>query len=130
MPGCVLQLRVLIFKLFTRSYVRHEQLEAAIRFYEELSGEPCGLRYENPRDGIRAAVVGGVHIIAGAEAGLYDHPEIRATYLVDRVEHFIDSLLRMGAEIVEEPMRAPQGHSMVVHHPDGLLVEYVDGETD
>ena len=121
---------MIIYKLFTRSYVRHEQLEAAVRFYEELSGEPCGLRYEHDRDGIRAAVVGGVHIIAGAEAGLYDHADIRATYLVDHVEHFIDSLLRLGAEIVEDPTNAPQGHSMIVRHPDGLLVEYVDGETE
>lgn len=121
---------MIIYKVFTRSYVRHEQLEAAIAFYEELTGEKCGLRYEHEREGIRAAVVQGTHIVAGAEAGLYDHPEIRATYLVDRVTDFIDMLLRLGSEIVEEPVRAPQGHSMIVRHPDGLMVEYVDGETD
>src|SRR5204863_88799 len=107
-----------------------EQLEAAVRFYEELTSEKCGLRYEHPQDGIRAAVVAGVHVVAGAEAGLYDYPDIRATYLVDHVEQFIDPLLRLGAEIIEEPRHAPQGHSMVVRHPDGLTVEYVDGETE
>lgn len=121
---------MIIYKVFTRTYVRHEQLEAAVKFYEELSGEQCGLRYESDREGIHAAVVQGVHILAGAEAGLYDHPEVRATYLVDRVNEFIDPLLRLGCEIVEEPVRAPQGHSMIVRHPDGLSVEYVDGETN
>jgi hypothetical protein len=122
--------RVTIYKIFARSYVRAEQLDAAVRFYEELTHEQCGLRYESGREGIRAAVVGGIHIVAGAEAGLYDHSEVRATYLVDHVDQFIDPLLRLGGEIVEEPSRGPQGHSMIVRHPDGLLVEYVDGETD
>jgi hypothetical protein len=123
-------MRVIVYKVFTRSYVHRPQLEAAVQFYEDLTGEKCGLRFENDRDGIRAAVVAGVHIVAGVEAGLYLHPDIRATYLVDHVEQFVDSLLRLGGEIVEEPVAGPQGHSMVVRHPDGLLVEYVDGEVE
>jgi hypothetical protein len=121
---------VKVYRVFARSYVAAQQLEAAVKFYEELSGEPCGLRFENERDGIRAAVVAGVHIVAGTEAGLYLHPDIRATYLVDYVQHFVDPLLRLGGEIVEEPTAGPQGHSMVARHPDGLLVEYVDGEVE
>lgn len=101
-----------------------------MRFYEELTGEACGLRFNRDDLGLRVAVVGAMHLVAGAEAGMYPYQETRATILVDRVASFVDPLTAMGAEILHDPIRGPQGHNMHVRHPDGLLVEYVDGETD
>lgn len=120
---------MLIYRIFTRTYVNQNQLDQAIEFYEELTSEKCGLRVENAPAGLLAGVVGGVHVIAGAEAGLYKFKAATATYLVDHVEEFVDRLLTLGAEILEETQTLPQGHSLHVRHPDGTIVEYVDGET-
>jgi len=121
---------MLIHRVFTRTYVYQPQLEAAVRFYEELTGQPCGLRFDREDLGLRVAVVGWMHVVAGAESGMYDYPETRATFLVDRVDSFIDPLTAMGAEVLHDPIPGPQGHTMHVRHPDGLVVEYVDGETE
>jgi hypothetical protein len=50
--------------------------------------------------------------------------------LVDSIVDFKVFLIEQGATILEEPKKIPTGKNMRVKHPDGLVVEYVELETN
>lgn len=118
-----------IYRIYSRTYVLDSQVEAAVAFYEALSGDKCSLQFEDISTMTRSAIVGYTHVVGGLENGHHPYPAIHATYLVDSVPEFHDHLLQLGAEVLLEPQQMPHGTTMIARHPDGLLAEYVDGNT-
>ncbi len=109
-----------------RAYVAPEQLSAAITFYERLFGEPCKVRFPIPQLGLEIASVGSVHLLAGAEDKLKPFRTAQATFWVDSVAGAERELLDMGSQILLRPEGGRGSSFMIVKHPDGLAVEYID----
>ncbi|MHB1056163.1 MAG: VOC family protein [Thermoleophilia bacterium] len=61
-----------------------------------------------------------------AERQAAGHPEMRTIFVVDSLNNFKDKLVQSGAAILNEPKQLPTGVNMVVKHPDGAVIEYVE----
>lgn len=115
-----------ILNVLVRIYLRTEQLEETIAFYEALLGEKSHVRFKYPEAGLELAQVGSLLLIAGSETALEPFRATTATFLVDSLEEYRQALLTGGATILREPQQVPTGHNMLVRHPDGTRVEYVE----
>jgi predicted enzyme related to lactoylglutathione lyase len=109
-----------------RAYTEPDGLDAAIAFYEKLFGERCNARFPIPPLGLEIASVGSVHLPAGVEEKLTPFRSAQATFWVDSVTEAERTSREMGPEILHEPEHGPGGSFMIVKHPDGLVVEYID----
>ena len=47
-------------------------------------------------------------------------------FVVDSLNDFKDKLMKYGAVLLKEPETVPTGMNMIVRHPDGSVVEYVE----
>ncbi|WP_353090574.1 VOC family protein [Methylibium sp.] len=115
-----------ILNILTRQHLGLALFDATVAFYEDLLGQEARLRLTLLDGRLRIAQVASMLLI-GAEPVLLDTiADVRAAYLVEDVEAFAEHLPRQGAMIVEPLVEIATGWSMVVRHPDGLLVEYVE----
>ena len=115
-----------ILQVMARAYTKPDGLDAAIAFYEKLFGERCKARFPIPPLGLEIASVGSVHLLAGVEEKLKPFRSAQATFWVDSVTEAERTLREMGSEILHGPEHGPGGSFMIVKHPDGLVVEYID----
>jgi predicted enzyme related to lactoylglutathione lyase len=115
-----------MFNVLVRVYLRAEQLEESVALYEALLGEKSLARFKYPEAGLELAQVGSLLLIAGSETALEPFRATTATFLVDSLEEYRQTLLAEGATILREPQQVPTGRNMLVHHPDGTRVEYVE----
>ena len=115
-----------ILHVMARAYVAPEQLDAAIAFYERLFGERRKARFPIPPLCLEIASVGSVHLLAGTEERLRPFRTAEATFWVDSVADAERKLRNLGSEILLGPEGGQGGSFMIVKHPDGLVVEYID----
>ncbi|WP_028778886.1 VOC family protein [Shimazuella kribbensis] len=109
-----------------RVYIEKEQLDDTITFYENLFHQQCSLRAEYEEKDLQLAVVDHTLIIAGTAEARVPFQATNATLLVSDIHGLKDYLLKEGAKVLEEPQKVPTGWNMLVEHPDGIRVEYVE----
>lgn len=115
-----------VLHILVRHHLPLEAFEAAVAFYEQLLDQPARLRLEPMPGQLRIAQVASMLLI-GAGSELRERIEsIRAAYLVEDLPGWAQVLPTKGAVIVEPISSGSTGSYMVVRHPDGLLVEYVE----
>lgn len=113
-----------ITNVLTRIYLDPEELDKAISFYEDIFGEKCRLRLKYAR--VEIASIGKMLLTAGPEEALKPYREMRTIFVVDSLNNFKDKLVQSKAVILNEPKQLPTGMNMVVKHPDGAVIEYVE----
>jgi hypothetical protein len=107
---------------FPRLYV--DDLDTALPAFRALTGEEPRLRFSH-RD-IELALIGGFLLLAGPLEALAPVRETQATAVVDALAPVLDRAAREGAEILAPPRAVPTGRNLVVRHPGGAVVEYVE----
>ncbi|GAA3150384.1 VOC family protein [Streptomyces echinatus] len=100
-----------------------DDLEAAIPFYERLSGGRA-LRFR--RGGVEVAAVGSFLLMSGPEEELEILRKVAATIAVKDVDEAHRLLTELGARVVAGPVPTPAGRNLLAVHPDGSVFEYVD----
>ncbi len=115
-----------ILNILVRRYLTLDAFEDAIAFYETLIGQEARLRFDYPEYDLKLAQVAGILFIAGTDKSLVPFVNTHATFLVDDIDGFAQHLPTMGAQVLEAPKLVPTGWNMLVRHPDGMLVEYVE----
>ncbi|MBS0350161.1 MAG: VOC family protein [Proteobacteria bacterium] len=115
-----------ILKTLLRLYLKPDQLEDTIHFYETLFGEKNCLHFKYPELGLELAQVDSLLFIAGTDQALTAFKATQATFLVDSIEEWRAWLIRNGATVLKEPKSVPTGINMLVKHPEGTLIEYVE----
>ncbi len=113
-----------VLKVLTRICV--SELEPVVSFYEKALGLKASKPDEQPGLGLESAEVGNFLFMAGNDRELRFAKRIFATFVVDSVEEFKNYLEGQGVQIVRAPQPSPCGVNMIVRHPDGLAVEYVE----
>ncbi|SJZ93234.1 hypothetical protein SAMN02745126_02933 [Enhydrobacter aerosaccus] len=115
-----------ILNILVRRYLPLADLDEAVRFYEGLIGQKARLRFDYPRYNLRLAQVGSILFVAGTAEGLAPFLETQATFMVEDIEGYARYLPTIGAEVLAPPKAVPTGWNMLVRHPDGMRVEYVE----
>jgi predicted enzyme related to lactoylglutathione lyase len=115
---------MIVKRIMTRIYV-HE-MDAAIRFYEQLMNDKCGIRFAYQQANLEIAQVSSILIIAGTDEALKPFRTTSATFAVDSVAEFKAFLLANGGSVVRDIQAVPTGLNMTMQHPDGSMVEYVE----
>ncbi|EST34987.1 VOC family protein [Streptomyces roseochromogenus] len=100
-----------------------DDLEAAVPFYERLSGGRA-LRFE--RGGVQVAAIGSFLLMSGPEEELEILRKVAATIAVQDVDEAHRLLTDLGARILAGPVPTPVGRNLLAMHPDGSVFEYVD----
>ena len=114
-----------IFNVLVRRCIPADRFDSAVSFYEDLAGEPARLRFDHPTMGLRLAQVASILLIGGQPEKLDAVEATRATFLVDDLDAYCAHLPTIGAEVLRAPQTVPTGRNMLVRHPDGMQVEYV-----
>lgn len=110
-------------QILTRFYV--SDMDWAISFYEKLLREHCAMRIKANGMELEIARVGSILLFKGQDEIIQAEKRVAATFIVDSLEQFKESLIGNGAEILEEPRIVPAGMSMRIKHPDQSEIEYV-----
>ncbi|MCG7527807.1 VOC family protein [Streptomyces sp. OfavH-34-F] len=100
-----------------------DDLEAAVAFYEKLTGAPA-LRFE--RGGVSVAAISCFLLMSGPEAELEILRKVTATIAVENVDEAHAALTGVGARVIAGPVPTPAGRNLIAVHPDGSVFEYVD----
>jgi predicted enzyme related to lactoylglutathione lyase len=117
---------VKVLNILVRRYLPLDQFETAVSFHEELIGQKARLRFDYPAYNLKLAQVASILFIAGTEDSLAPFRATHASFMVDDIQSFARHLPSVGAEIVRPPKDVPTGWNMLVRHPDGSLIEYVE----
>ncbi|GAK58937.1 hypothetical protein U27_05912 [Candidatus Vecturithrix granuli] len=88
------------------------------------------MRFKYPEKELELASVGSFLLIAGSADHLQPFKDTKLTFLVDSIDEFMEFFAKHGSIILEYPKSVPTGKNMLVKHPDGLVVEYVEHKTD
>jgi hypothetical protein len=127
--GKTLMTALTILEVQTRIFVPPGQLGAAVAYYEALTGGRCSLRFPFPERGLELASVSSPRasflIIAGDEAALAPFRATALTVLVADIAMVAETLVPLGAALLQGVTPVPTGYQMRLRHPDGLIVEYV-----
>lgn len=115
--------------LRTLARVCTTSLDETVLFYENLTGTITVSRFGMPTIGLELAVVQDILIIGGTEDTLRPFRPTSATLLVDSLDEYHRFLTAHGAAIIRPPQVVPTGRNMIVRHPDGSIVEYVEHTT-
>ncbi|WP_406299488.1 VOC family protein [Embleya sp. NBC_00888] len=97
-------------------------LDAAITFYERLTGEPA-TRFAFA--GLELAATGPFLVFTGPPEAAARFSGVAATLGVEDVDATFADLIAHGAEPIAEPTPTPNGRRAVLRHPDGAVFEYV-----
>ncbi|MEA4901044.1 VOC family protein [Desulfitobacterium sp.] len=101
-------------------------LDSALSFYENLLGIKAQSRFGYPEMKLELATVGDILLIAGSKEVLKPFQDTNGTFLVDSVEEFKNYLEQQGGKIIGRIKDVPTGRNMIVKHPDGAVIEYVE----
>jgi predicted enzyme related to lactoylglutathione lyase len=115
-----------VLNILVRRYLPLEDFEAAVAFYERLIGQKARLRFDYREHDLRLAQVASILFVAGSERSLAPFVATQATFMVDDLQAFARRLPTVGAELLKAPKPVPTGWNMLVRHPDGMRVEYVE----
>ena len=115
-----------ILNILVRRYLPLERFEAAVAFYETLIGQKARLRFDYREYNLRLAQVASILFVAGSEESLAPFVETQATFMVDDLAGYARHLPAVGAAILRPLKAVPTGWNMLVRHPDGMRVEYVE----
>ncbi|NEA38422.1 hypothetical protein [Streptomyces sp. SID11385] len=111
-----------VLATLARLYV--DDLGTALPAFRALTGEEPRLRFAH-RD-IELAVTGGFLLLAGPPEALAPVRATQATVVVDTLDGVLDRSAREGSEILAPPRAVPTGRNLVVRHPGGAIIEYVE----
>jgi len=117
---------VKVLNILVRRYLPLERFDAAVAFHETLIGQKARLRFDYHEHDLRLAQVASILFIAGTEQSLAPFVETQATFMVDDIQDFAAHLPTVGVEVLKPPKPVPTGWNMLVRHPDGMRVEYVE----
>jgi hypothetical protein len=112
-----------------RIFVTPELLESTIAFYEALTGGHCSLRFPFRERGLELASVSSAAasflVIAGAPEAIAPFKATSLTVLVEDIDAVAETLVPLGATVLQRVTPVPTGLQTRLRHIDGLLVEYV-----
>lgn len=115
-----------VLDILVRHNMTLDRLAAAVDFYCGLLAAPVELDLDLLDGRLRVAQVGKMVLVGY-------HPQIAsaismagAVYLVRDIESFRTALSAQGCETLEALTEVVTGKVMVMKHPDGLVVEYVE----
>jgi hypothetical protein len=74
--------------------------------------------------------IGDTLIVGGTDESLAPIRDSHGPYIVDNLDETRRILLEGGAEITQEINPTPTGRFLYAKHSDGLLVEYVEWNSD
>jgi predicted enzyme related to lactoylglutathione lyase len=117
---------VKVLNILVRRYLPLARFDEAVAFHEMLIGQKARLRFDYPEYNLRLAQVASILFIAGTERSLAPFVETQATFMVDDIEGFAAHLPTVGADVLKPLKSVPTGWNMLVRHPDGMRVEYVE----
>jgi predicted enzyme related to lactoylglutathione lyase len=115
-----------VLNILVRRYLPLDRFETAMTFYEVLIGQKARLRFDYHEHDLRLAQVSSILFVAGTEKSLAPFVETEATFMVDDIQAFAAHLPTVGAHMLKPPKAVPTGWNMLVRHPDGMRVEYVE----
>ena len=115
-----------ILNVLVRRHVPIAQFDVTVMFYERLFGESARLRVDVAPRAHRIAQVSAMLIVGAAADQLEAMREIGAAYLVEDLDAIAAVLRSMGAELDGPAIDISTGRFVMVRHPDGMLVEYVE----
>ncbi len=115
-----------VLNILVRRYLALDEIDAAVAFYEELIGQKRRLEFDYPEYDLKLSQVASILFIAGTDKSLAPFRATEATFLVKDLDAFAAHLPKTGSIIVEAAKPVPTGRNMLVRHPDGMLVEYVE----
>lgn len=115
-----------ILDILIRIFIDQEELDLTIAFYEKIFCSKCEMRFGYPKVGLELAKIGSVLLIAGTKSARQPFQMTKATFLVDCLNDFKNTLIANNATILEQPKSVPTGKNMRVQHPDGTIIEYVE----
>jgi catechol 2,3-dioxygenase-like lactoylglutathione lyase family enzyme len=115
-----------ILSILQRVYLAPERFHNAITFYEQLFQVKEGLRFDYTEKGLQLSQVGPFLLIAGDEQHLAPFIATTATFVVDSLDEWLAFLLPQGSLLLDGPHEVPTGQNMLIQHPDGVRIEYVE----
>ena len=115
-----------VLNILVRRYLSLDAIDAAVAFYEALLGQERRLAFDYPEHDLRLAQVASILFIAGTDDSLAPFRATGATFMVEDLDAFAAHLPTTGSTIVAAAKPVPTGRNMLVRHPDGMLVEYVE----
>ncbi len=118
-----------ILNILTRRCIMIDTFEETVSFYESVIGQKARLRFDYPQYDLKLAQVGSVLLIGGSEQSLAPFRATHATFLVSDIAAWEQTLPLMGATIINPVKTVPTGWNMLVRHPDGMIVEYVEHQS-
>lgn len=115
-----------ILNILTRHHVPFDDFDNAVAFYVSILGREPRLALEPVEGQLKLAQIASMLVIGANEEIMPHIADIRAAYLVSDIDAWATSLEAKGATIEVPISPIPTGSYMVVRHPDGLRVEYVE----
>lgn len=115
-----------VLNILVRRCLALERFDEAVAFHEALIGQKARLRFDYAEYDLRLAQVASILFIAGTPESLKPFTATDMTFLVDDIDSYARYLPTIDAEVLEQPKTVPTGWNMLVRHPDGSLVEYVE----
>ncbi|MEU0405674.1 VOC family protein [Streptomyces sp. NPDC006197] len=109
-----------IYSVITRQRV--DDLEAAIPFYERLTGQTAG-RFAFA--GVHLANVGPFLLYCGPDEAVQKVAGVSATVAVEDLAVAVEEGIAAGATLVMPAQPTPNGQRAVLRHPHGGVYEYV-----
>ncbi|MFJ6383339.1 VOC family protein [Kitasatospora sp. NPDC092039] len=101
---------------------RVDDLEAAVPFYERLTGETAG-RFAFA--GVQLASVGPFLLYCGPDEAVQRVAGVSATLAVGDLDAAVAEGVAGGATVVMPAQPTPNGRRAVLRHPHGGVYEYV-----
>ena len=115
-----------ILNIMVRKCVSLDDFDKTVDFYEHILKQQARLSFDYPEYQLKLAQVSSILIIGGNEESLAPFIETDATFYVDGIKEYEAYLPTVGATIAKASQKVPTGHNMLVRHPDGMLLEYVE----
>ncbi|MBW7453181.1 hypothetical protein ACFOLF_11490 [Paenibacillus sepulcri] len=95
-------------------------------YYEKLVGKSCEKRWNAPEINLEFSVVGQFVLVAGTDEALSFVSDIHNILYVDSLKDFQNFFAENGVSILRGPISNPVGTLIVVKHPDGSVLEYLE----
>lgn len=115
--------------ILTRRLVPESEFDETVQLYQNLIGQTTRLAFDYPEYDLKLAQVGSLLFIGGTPESLAPFQATQITFLVSDIYSWEKSLPAMGAVILKPVKTVPTGWNMLVRHPDGMQVEYVEHRT-
>ncbi|HHT7082393.1 hypothetical protein P4K91_08320 [Bacillus anthracis] len=109
-----------ILAIVPRLYV--SDLQTHLEFYKIL------LKQEKPQE----FQINGTHVIRFTNLLLIEEVDeplkkrVAVTLVIDNLQEVKKLILNYNGVIITEPIQIPTGMKMIVRHPDGNIIEYIE----